>query len=131
MNHKILTIVLIILCFFSCNIKQDKKHNIIKTIKFENISQEKCFFFHKKNNDTLFFERKISIIENNISDTILIGHSILLPKQIGLISYTKFKDRNDMALDLRYENPKSDRLCIKPYGKNKSVNGKLKIEFSF
>ncbi|WP_272023173.1 hypothetical protein [Olleya namhaensis] len=128
MNYKTLSIAFsLMVILFSC---QEKKHHTTQTIKLENLSQEKYFFFNKKNGDTLFFEREILIKENNISDTILIGHSILLPKQIGLISYTKFKNRNDVTLDLRYKNPKSDRLYIAPYGKNKSINGNLKIEFN-
>jgi hypothetical protein len=51
-------------------------------------------------------------------------------KQIGIIEYNKFEDREDILVDLRYTNPFADRICVGLY-KEKEPKGILKIELTY
>ncbi len=84
-------------------------------------------FFIENNLGTLKFERKIKIIKNTLTDTIVVGQGVLPSGQLGKHGYTKLGNRNDISLDLDYSNPPADRICIRSY-KGKKSHGVLELE---
>ena len=114
---------LFLLFIFIANCSAQKE---IRTIEVNtNRNAKECFSFLKKE-DTLEFNRKIKIIKNSISDTIIIGHVVLPPKYTGTIDYTKLKKRDDLTVDLNYDNPPAKMICVHQY---KSLTSKGKITF--
>lgn len=63
---------------------------VVKTISIDVPLNENCYFFIENNLDTLKFERKIRIIKNTLTDTIIFGNGVLRPKYLGHIGYSKF-----------------------------------------
>ena len=118
---------IIIFSIFLLLLNCSNKLIIIEEIDIKINNNEKYYHFKNDLEDTIKFERKIKILQNTISDTIILGQSILKPGYTGFFEYTKLKDRNDISLDLRYENPPADRIYIKSYN-NKKSNGILVIE---
>lgn len=126
MIYKTLLLLFSFLIITSCS-QLKKEQKIVKEL---NVNTEKnlefvAYFYEKS--DTIKFNRNIKIIENTLNDTIIFGHSLLAPEFLGQIEYTKFKNKNDITLDLRYANPPADRICISKY-KEKKARGILKIE---
>jgi hypothetical protein len=81
----------------------------------------------------LRISRDIEIVENTISDTCILGASIITPKQIGKIKYLQIDRRTDAVLDPDSDlsnQPKTSMLCIHSYLKKK-VTGKLLIKYSY
>ena len=117
-----LTIMYSLLLLISCN----KNTIVTKTInvEIESETKEKCFFLKENKLDTLKFNRYLKIIKNTLTDTIVIGQGLLTPKYLGVIAYTKLGNRDDVMLDVEYENPQADRICISSY-KNKKSSGVL------
>ena len=96
------------------NIKLESKHEFF-------------YYFKNTSRDTLKFKRRVEIIKNEISDTIIFGNSILKPNYTGFFEYTKFKDKSNIDLNLKYDNPPADRICVSSFN-NKMSKGTLVIE---
>lgn len=126
MNLIKLTYNFLFICIILGCSKDLNKSKIVE-IEIYSKSNDSCYLFITKELDTLKFERKIKILENNISDTLIFGDGVLPPNRIGCFNYTKLKNRTDISLDLDYKNPPADRLCFHSY-KNKNSEGILKIE---
>lgn len=114
--------LLFVLCLVSCI----NNNVLVKTINIDVPLNENCYFFIENTLDTLKFERKIRIIKNTLTDTIIFGNGVLRPKYLGHIGYSKFKNEDDI-LDLDYSNPPADRICIRSY-KGKKSHGVLELE---
>jgi len=100
----------------SCKYNKQVKKEIYIDIH----SKEECYSFINNSSDSLRFNRTLIIVKNTLSDTIIFGQSILIPKQLGEFNYTKFNNRNDLSLDLDYNNPLTNRICFSPFKRKKS-----------
>lgn len=113
---------IIIISLAQC--KPQTKHKDI-TILVDTKAEDQIIF-QRDGNETLTFKRSIQVIKNEISDTILLGNAILVPGQIGRISYTKIRNKENTAVAPQYLNNGTDRLIITPY-KGKISFGKLEL----
>lgn len=126
--NKITLILLYAFILFSCkNVHLDdglEKTIFIDTQSIVEENDEICEILNSK------IDRDIVIIENHLTDTILIGFTVLPPKQTGSIYYSKFKDKNDkiVALYNSNENPPLEKICFSKYN-NKESKGTLKFTF--
>lgn len=118
-----------IFVFLELSFFQDchQEKTIVKKINIDTAVHKECYFFTDSDNDTLKFDRHLKILENTLTDSIVLGHSVLSPHYTGVIEYTMLDNRNDISLDLRYHNPPADRICILPH-KEKESRGTLTIE---
>lgn len=123
MNTKVILLIGVSLFFASCSKPVEKVINI-------NIdTNEKCYYFINSKMDTIIFDRNLIIVENTLNDTIVIGQNILVPKQIGEFEYSKLDNRNDISLNIDYDNPPTDRICVYPFKEKKSF-GMIKLKLN-
>ncbi|MHB1107104.1 MAG: hypothetical protein ACYCZ2_12140 [Lutibacter sp.] len=123
MNTKVILFIGVSVFFASCSEQVEKVINI-------NINtNEKCYYFIDNKIDTITFHRNLIIVENTLNDTVIIGQSILAPKQIGKFEYSKLGNKNDISLNIDYDNPPTNRICVYPF-KGKKSFGKIKLKLN-
>ena len=133
MRKQILYLLCAISMFLSC--RDSDREGVQKTFNIDignmngkNI--EVCVPISKENYDSAF-QRKIKIIENSISDTIILGFGVVPPNYIGTFYYSKHKDEEgkSVALYEAEQNPPIKEICYSKYKNN--ADGKLVIEFVY
>jgi len=129
MKLKVLFILCLCIGLSNCKI-EPKRQYVTKIIEVNIDSNDKCYFFRNEVSDTMKFNRNLKIIENTISDSIIIGNSVLAPNYIGDLEYTMLENNKEVVLDLRYENPAADRIWVFPF-KMKKSKGTLKLQLTY
>lgn len=78
--------------------------------------------------------RKVIILENTLTDTILLGFTIVSPKYTGEVIY--LQQDTVTSRSLYYVNgdsevlPKTNKLCLHLY-QNKLANGKIRVQYFY
>lgn len=85
-NVKTLLFISLLLFNICCNIQSSTKFEE-KEIVFNKIKGDSIIVFHKNNGDTMSIFRKIEVLENDNTDTIIIGHTIIPPNFKGDIYF--------------------------------------------
>jgi hypothetical protein len=87
-NVKILLIISLVLFNIFCNFQSPIKFEE-KEIVFNKIKGDSIFVLRKNNGDTMSIFRKIEVLENDNTDTIILGHSIIPPNFKGHIYFAQ------------------------------------------
>ena len=81
-NVKLLLFITLFFIIIGCNLKSHIKFEE-KELVFNKIKGDSIIVFQKNNGDTIDIFRKIEVLENDNTDTIILGHSIIPPNFKG------------------------------------------------
>lgn len=92
-----LSCLIAIITVISCTNFKSNKNNEHELTLFNNF-RDTCIYFIEHNKDTISIIRELEIIENTMSDTILLGNSCVRPFQTGYIFMGQVSTNRDAAL---------------------------------
>jgi hypothetical protein len=122
----------IFLIFFSIGCRESRRDAHTGIIEIEP-KQDSCYTL-KENGQIMQVSRRFIILENTLTDTILLGFTIVSPKYTGEVIY--LQQDTVTSRSLSYLNgdsevlPKTNKLCLHLY-QNKLANGKIRVQYFY
>lgn len=113
----------------SCNTESNKSGTLILTA-----TKDSCYYLKDPvTKQDIEAYRKLKIIENTFTDTVVFGFAALPPNRVGDFSYMRADERKDAAIDPEVDEKywgKTKMFCINQYQK-RPAQGELKIEYYY
>lgn len=108
-----------------------KKHFFVNTDQIGIEEMEMCSDINRNGKSQYSFDREINIIENRLTDTIVIGLSVVPPSYVGKLFYSRFEEDDGklVALYQKSKNPPIKEVCFSKY-RNTTSKGILIMEFT-
>jgi len=117
-------------CFCACY--KNKKASTTKILTI-NTSVDSCYVLLDSTGRPVSAYRKMKILENSLSDSILIGFAVIPPGRLGEMGYYRVDTSVDKCFDPKYgteDLPKTPMICLNLYLK-RNFKGEIKIEYEY
>lgn len=120
--------------FCSCGNSSHRKFSKTFFVNTDEIGigeTEICADITKNGKSQYNFDREINIIENRLTDTIVVGLSVVPPNYVGKLFYGRFEEEDGeiVALYQKSKNPPIKKICFSKY-LNTTSKGVLLMEFT-
>ena len=128
---KLIIVFIPLLIFLPCKSNSPEPQKGTATIKISGI-KDSCYYLGNSGKPIEAF-RKVEILENTMTDTIVLGYAVVYPGYVGEFPYLRMDGRVDAAIDPETPEkfwPKTKMFCVNLY-QRKVVQGELTIKYSY